>query len=203
MREFVLKTGMCGVLALVFVFAAPAQDGPQPSGYQPHLGREVPVAFYYPSSWTVVDADESVGIVSRPALTEQLGADQPEIRTGEAMLALGVIPAAFVEMMGANPRELDSVVEMLFGSMSAEQGEVGSADREAFDFSAGEVESILFDAGPRQEAGLMLVSRESEEVIAFGMAYGYRDDLAAYRRELAQVLATVEFTGSMQDFYDG
>jgi hypothetical protein len=203
MREFLQKTGLYGVLALVLIFTVPAQDGPQPGGYQPHLGREVPVAFYYPSSWTVVDADESVGIVSRPALAEQLGSDQPEIRTGDAMLALGVIPAAFLEMMGANPGELDSVVETLFAGMSTEQGEIDRAERESFDFNAGEVESVLFDAGPRDEAGLMLVSHESAEVIAFGMAFGYRNDLVAYRQELAQVLATVEFTGSMQDFYDG
>lgn len=86
MKQFVLRTGTGVVLTLVLVIAAPAQEGPQPSGYQAHSGREVPVAFYYPSSWTVVDADESVGIVSRPALAEQLGSDRPEIHTGDAML---------------------------------------------------------------------------------------------------------------------
>lgn len=179
-----------------------AQEGSQPSGFNAHIGQEVPVAFYYPSSWTVVDRDEGVGIVSRPALARELGAEQPDIQAGDAMLALGVIPVMFVEMIGADPDDLGSITDMLFENMTAQSGELGVGDQLTHSYDAGEVVSVLFDTGSPVGAGLMMVSRESTEVLAFGIAFGAHNDLAAYRDELTQVVVSVEFTGTMQDFYE-
>lgn len=194
--------GFAVVFTVLILPVIGAQEGPQPSGFQAHEGVEVPVAFYYPGSWTVVDQDESVGIVSRPALAQQLGSDDPDIQVGDAMLVLGVIPSVFIEMMGGESRDLESVTDMLYENMSTETGDLGGIDRLHHEFTAREVVSVLFDTGAEQRSGLMIVSHESDEVLAFGVAFGLRDDLSAYRDELSQVVATVEFTGTMQDFYE-
>lgn len=194
------------VVMALFIFAATsttmiaAQEGEQPPGFRPHAGAEVPVAFYYPSTWTVVDRDESVGIVTRPGLAGELGSDQPAIETGDAMLALGVMPAMFLEMMGASPADLDSVLDTMTENISSDAGEVTPEERTYLQTDTREVAAVLFDTPGGNAAGMMLVSRESDEVLAFGMAFGGRQDLQAYRDELAQVLASLEFTGTMQDF---
>lgn len=202
MKAVTRTTIAIGIIAFGAV-SVTAQVGPTPAGFRAHESVEVPIAFYYPSTWTVVDRDESVGVVSRPALAEQLGSDAPSIQTGDALLALGVMPTAFIEMMGSDPDDLDSIVDMLFENISAESGEIAGAERRELEFSAGTVASMLFNTTGRRGSGMMLVAHESSEVLAFGMAYGRRDDLQAYRRELAHVIATMEFTGTMEDFYDG
>ncbi len=159
------------------------------------------MAFFYPSTWTVVDQDDGVGLVSRPGLAEQMDADQPDIQTGDALLALGVMPAMFIEMMGADIDDLENVMDVLHSNIDAESGDVRGSDRASHSYASRDVVSILFDTTEADAAGLMFVSRESEDVLAFGIAFGERNDLAAYRDELGQVIASMEFTGSMEDFF--
>lgn len=201
----VVVSGVLAWMLFLSAAAAPpalnAQDGPRPAGFRDHRGAEVPVAFYYPASWMVVDQHESVGIVSRPALVTEMAAGTPSLEPGDAVLALGVMPEVFFGMMGASTDDLGSVMDALYGSIDAESGEIDDDDRRRHSFTAGEAVSVLFDVEGQAPSSMMIVSRESEEVFAFGIAFGYRDDLSAYRDELAQVVATVEFTGTMEDFY--
>lgn len=191
------------VCVLVPISALAAQDGPQPAGFRDHQGVEVPVAFYYPASWMVVDQNESVGIVSRPALVTDMAQGRPALEDGDAILALGVMPTLFFQMMGAETDSLEAVVDVLYASIETGDGDgdVDEEDRERHSYPAGDAVSVLFDVPGQDPASMMIVARESPDVFAFGMAFGKRDDLAAFRDELAHVVATVEFTGTMEDFY--
>lgn len=188
-------------LVLAFSPLLEAQEGPRPAGFRDHQGVEVPVAFYYPASWMVVDQHDSVGIVSRPALVTEMADGAPSLEPGDAVLALGVMPAMFFEMMGAATDDLGSIMDALYGSVDAESGEIDEDDRRTHSFDAGDAVSVLFDVEGQAPSSLMIVARESEEVFSFGIAFGDREDLSAYREELAQVVTTVEFTGTMEDFY--
>jgi hypothetical protein len=54
---------------------------------------------------------------------------------------------------------------------------------------------VVFDDAQDEFSGMIAVVHEQEEVIGFGMALGFREDLVRRRERIARIVASMEFTG--------
>ena len=183
---------------LVVAAAAHAQLGSRPAGYTDHLDDDFEIAFYYPERWHVANGSDSIWVVNREALLDDLNNEAPDVQPGDAMLTFGVLPTMLLSMMGISVDDQGAIVDGIFENMMAEDADLQNRERTTHQFGAREVPSVLFDNVSHEVSGIVFVTHEQENVIVFGVALGFREDLVANHELLAQIVSTVEFTGSLE-----
>ncbi len=195
-----MKRAIVGILLVGFVFSsAYAQIGSTPTGFSQYESDEMMLSLSYPSDWFVVEEEGNLGIVNREALAAQLGADQPDVRPGDVIMAVGFIPSFFLAMMGVPVDSIEAMVEGMFESMMDSNDGVSENDREVLTYGATQVGTVSFTDPSADISGLFLLAQQQDEVIVFAMAAGKMNDILDQREMLGQVVSTVEFTGSLEE----
>ncbi len=194
MRQIILYT----IVFTVAVAAAHGQLGSRPAGYTDHVDEEFEIAFYYPDGWYVANGSDSIWVVNREALLGDLNREAPDVQPGDAMLTFGILPTMLLSMMGISVDDQGAIVDGIFENMMAEDADLQNRERMTHQFGGREVPSILFDNVSHEVSGIVFVTHEQENVIVFGVALGFREDLVSRHEQLAQVVSTVEFTGSLE-----
>lgn len=183
------------VIGIVVVAGVTAQLGDLPSGFRSYESTTAEIAFYYPQEWFVGEQEDSPVVVSREALTDQLNRDEPDLQPGDTVVVLGVLPAMFMAMMGVPVEDVTGIVDGMFENMIAQSGEVRNGEVETHSFGGRRAASVVFDDAQDEFSGMIAVIHEQEEVIGFGMALGFREDLVRRREQIARIVASMEFTG--------
>lgn len=189
------RTVLVTVIGILLSSHAMAQLGELPAGYQRYQSAQGELAFYYPQEWFVAEQDGSPVVVSREALTDELNRDEPDLQPGDTVLVLGVLPTMFMAMMGVPVDDVGDIVDGMFENMIAQSGEVRNGEVETSVFGGRQVGSVIFDDAEDSFSGMIAVVNEQEEVIGFGMAMGFREDLLRRRERLSQIVSSVELTG--------
>ncbi|MFO8042001.1 MAG: hypothetical protein R6U25_02260 [Alkalispirochaeta sp.] len=195
MKRRVLVT----VIGILVASHAMAQLGELPAGYQIYRSAAAQLAFHYPQEWFVGDQEGSPVVVSREALTAQLSRDEPDLQPGDTVLMLGVLPTMFMAMMGVPVEDVGDIVDGMFENMIAQSGEVRNGEAETMSFGGRRVGSVVFDDAEDSLSGMITVVHEQEEVIGFGMAMGFREDLLRRRERISRIVSSMEFIGDFSE----
>lgn len=162
------------------------------------------IGLYHPDTYTVVEQDQSLAIVSRAALADELMADKPDLQPGDVALVTGVFPIGLLMMMGVPADEIDVMIDGMFDSMIARGTNTGGIDEVQLEYAAGNVAAVSFDDLDQEISGILfLADADDDQVVLFGIAMGLRADLDANRRRLGQVIASMEFTGDLSAMMEG
>jgi hypothetical protein len=176
-----------------------AQFGARPSGFAEYRSEEQQLTFFYPDGWFVSEADGNIMIANREALTNDSAMDMPEITPGDTALVIGIMPTFLMAMMGIPVDSISGILDGMFQNvMSAEGSAIGNNTNELYEFDGRSVATTTFDDSEQEVSGIFFVSHEQEEVIMFGVAYGFRNSLDSNREALARLVSTAEFTGDLE-----
>lgn len=165
-----------------------------PAGFIVHRDEQRNLSFIYPEEWFVTELRETVVIVSREELVEEIQRVELRMRPGDAALSLAILPIGMLEAMGMEISQAEPMVELLFDSMLARPAIRVLADTEVTQSGRSEVASILFSDDEQPYAGLMYVAMVSEDPsgVTLGLATGFREDLVEIRERLGRIVASVE-----------
>lgn len=180
-----------------------AQLGTAPSGFQSYESEEMMLALYYPGNWFVVEEGGNLGLVNREALAAQLNSEQPDVQPGDVIMAVGFIPTFFLGMMGVPVDSTEALVEGMFETMLESNEGVTEIDREILNYGGAQIGTVSFSDPAQDISGLFLLAHQQDEVVVFAMAAGMLNDITRQRDVLAQVVSTVEFTGSIDELMGG
>jgi hypothetical protein len=201
---YIMKRCFGAVLAALILGTAGtpvafAQLGDAPDGYEPHVSEDVQMAFFYPSEWFIVEQDGNIAVVNRPGLADQVGVDQPDLQPGDTMFVLNILPTLLMTMIGIPAEDAATIVEAMFETMIAEQGNVVTGEAQTHSFGDRTVASLMFDDAGERVSGMLLAALNQEDVLVFSMALGFREDLMSERERVARTVATAEFTGELNN----
>lgn len=180
-----------------------AQLGSAPSGFQSYQSEEMMLALYYPGDWFIVEEEGTLGLVNREALASQFGAEEPDVRPGDVIMAVGFIPTFFLGMMGVPVDSTEAMVEGMFQTMLESNEGVTENDRQILSYGGTQVGTVSFTDPSEDIAGLFLITNPQEEVVVFAMAAGMMADITSRRETLAQIVSSVEFTGTIEELMGG
>jgi|GEM_PF-2408275 len=190
---------LSGVLVAIVATLGFAQLGTAPSGFQSYESEEMMLALYYPGNWFVVEEDGNLGLVNREALMEQLNAEVPDVQPGDVIMAVGFIPTFFLGMMGVPIDSTEALVDGMFETMLESNEGVTENDREILRYGGAQIGTVSFSDPAQDISGLFLLAHQQDEVVVFAMAAGMLEDVTRERETLAQVVSTVEFTGTIDE----
>lgn len=196
----IVVAGLVGLSFTGVLFGQTRLPSAAAAGFTRFEASEAPIAFRYPSDWFPVEQGETVGIATSQDLAAQLEADNPQLQDGDVVFIVGVLPAAFLAFMGVATDEIDNLTQSLFDNMIADSEEVRGGEVEIYSIDDVEVGTVLFETDEIDADGFFALSVLDDQVIVFAVAAGATRDLAAARTTLAQVTASAEFTGSLEDF---
>lgn len=194
---------LIGVLVASVAALGFAQLGSAPAGFQSYESEEMMLALNYPGNWFVVEEDGKLGLVNREALAGQLGATEPDVRPGDVIMAVGFIPTFFLGMMGVPVDSTEAMLEGMFESMLESNEGVSENDRQILTYGETEIGTVSFTDPAQDVSGLFLLVHQQDEVVVFAMAAGMMADITRERETLAQVVASVEFTGTLDELMGG
>lgn len=193
MKRFFFVLGAAAILtAPVF-----AQLGTAPAGFAAHVSETAQLGFFYPEDWTVVDNDQTLAIVSRAGLADQINNETPDLQPGDTVLVVGVLPLMLLSMMGVPADDLETMVDGMFTSMMESSGDLENSETLMFSHGGRDVAAVSFDDAAQEISGLMMIAHQQDDVIAFAAAMGMREDIDRNGDRLSRVVSTVEFTGDL------
>ncbi|MFP4407595.1 MAG: hypothetical protein ACLFPW_03670 [Spirochaetaceae bacterium] len=198
---------IAGLLSVLLPLFLPAQ-----SGMKQYSNEEYKLQFSYPSAWTVVEDSDGIFVLSSAHLRDQLGADFPELDSGDVILNVAVLPMIMFQFMGIEADSVEGQVEAMFDQMVEEGlGEAENVSQETATTDSGTpVSSVAFDAveeggtGMQSMSGIFLgTANEEKGIFGFGMALGERPTLDRERAALVDTIGSLLFTGTQEDLLGG
>lgn len=196
------RTLFAGVLFLMAALAVHAQIGPVPGSFDSYQSEDLQIGFHYPDRWFVVERDDMLAVVNRDGLVDQVGTDQPDLRPGDVVVVVGVLPSMLMSMMGMPADDVSAIADGMFENMLSQSDELGNAESRVETYGGSEVASVVFDDTEQDVSGMVMVARQQEEVIVFSVALGFREDLREDRDMIGRIVASTEFTGDIQGLFE-
>jgi hypothetical protein len=196
-----MKRKYIGLLVLFVVTGSVwGQLGSRPSGFSDYRSDDMELSFHYPNGWFVLEMDGGLTVANREALLESVDTemDMPDLKPGDTAMVIGMMPTFFMMMMGIPTDDITMILDGMFDNIvSSDEGNLDNSATEVLEFEGRRVATVTFDDSSQDASGIFLVAHEQEDVILFGVAYGYRDSLDRNRKQLARTIASVEFTGDL------
>ena len=89
-------------------------------------------------------------------------------------------------------------MDSFFASMIDSRESYADADRWFFEYGGVRVGTVAYFDPTDEDSGMILLT-PLEDVLVFAVALGVTQDLEARRETIARIVASVEFTGSIED----
>jgi hypothetical protein len=184
---------------LVLAGSVWGQLGSRPSGFSDYRSEEMELSFFYPDGWFVSEEEGGVTVVNRESLLGGSENGIEDLQPGDTAMVIGIMPTFFMMMMGIPTDDITTILDGMFDNIiSGNDGTLENSSKEVLDFDGRRVATVTFDDSSQEASGIFLVAHEQEDVIMFAVAYGFRNSLDRNRQQLAQTVASTEFTGDLE-----